>query len=90
LPPKKLAKNYFFHNNALTLLLYNHPPRGREVSRHKRGKETMKGNSTHKRHAFTLIELLIAIAIIGIFIGIFTTAVPSAAYAPQHYAIANP
>jgi len=90
LPLQSLAKIYFYLHNALTLLLYNDPSRGREVSRHKQGKETMKGNSTHKRPAFTLIELLIAIAIIGIFVGIVTSTVPSAAQVPKHYVIANP
>ncbi|MCL2711113.1 MAG: prepilin-type N-terminal cleavage/methylation domain-containing protein, partial [Planctomycetaceae bacterium] len=50
----------------------------------------MRRISTHYRPAFTLVELLIAIAVIGIFIGICTTAMPVKAEESKNYTIANP
>ena len=50
----------------------------------------MSKHTPHYKSAFTLIELLIAVAIIGIFVGIFTTAVPVKAQTPKQYTIANP
>jgi len=47
-----------------------------EVTTYTNNGETMSKRTTHYRPAFTLIELLIVMAIIGICVGTFTSAAP--------------
>ena len=50
----------------------------------------MRRHSTLYKPAFTLIELLIVMAVIGIFIGIFTATAPAKAQESENFTISSP